>query len=123
MTRFDEVRLTGMGECQVLEGLDEAPELSRINNRRPESGGDLGLRVDEHRDRLVVHHASALKDIESKLALSEEESICLMLYGDLQKVVKRAEVLHGEFPFEDRYGVLQEHCARCGEHNVINIKQ
>jgi hypothetical protein len=38
-------------------------------------------------------------------------------------VVKRAEVLHGEFPHEDRYGVLQEHCARCGEHNVINIKQ
>jgi hypothetical protein len=123
MTRFDEVRLTRMGECQVLEGLDEAPELSRINNRRPESGGDLGLRVHEHRDRLVVHHASALKDIESKLALSEEESICLMLYGDPQKVVKRAEVLHGEFPFEGRYGVLQEHCARCGEYNVINIKQ
>jgi hypothetical protein len=40
-----------------------------------------------------------------------------------QKVVKRAEVLHGEFPYEGRYGVLQEHCARCGEHNVINIKQ
>jgi hypothetical protein len=38
-------------------------------------------------------------------------------------VVKRAEVLHGEFPYEGRYGVLQEHCARCGEHNVINIKQ
>jgi hypothetical protein len=38
-------------------------------------------------------------------------------------MVKRVEVLHGEFPLESRYGVLQEHCARCGEHNVINIKQ
>jgi hypothetical protein len=38
-------------------------------------------------------------------------------------VVKRTEVLHDEFPHEGRYGVLQEHCARCGEHNVINIKQ
>jgi hypothetical protein len=38
-------------------------------------------------------------------------------------MVKRAEVLHGEFPFEGRYGVLQERCARCGEHNVISIKQ
>jgi hypothetical protein len=37
--------------------------------------------------------------------------------------VKRAEVLHGEFPLEGRYGVLQKCCARCGEHNVINIKQ
>jgi hypothetical protein len=33
------------GERQVLKGPDEAPELSRISNRRPESGGDLGLRV------------------------------------------------------------------------------
>jgi hypothetical protein len=38
-------------------------------------------------------------------------------------MVKRVEVLHGEFPFEGRYVVLQELCARCGEHNVINIKQ
>jgi hypothetical protein len=38
-------------------------------------------------------------------------------------MVKRVEVLHGEFPLESWYGVLQERCARCGEHNVINIKQ
>jgi hypothetical protein len=64
-----------------------------------------------------------LKDIKSELALSEAESIGVMLYGDPEKMVKRAEVLHGEFPLESQYGVLQEHCARCGEHNVINIKQ
>jgi hypothetical protein len=34
-----------VGEHQVPEGPCEDPELSRINNRRPESGGDLGLRV------------------------------------------------------------------------------
>jgi hypothetical protein len=50
-----------------------------------ESGGDLGLRVHGHRDRLAVHHASMLKNIESELALSEEGSIGLMLYGDPQK--------------------------------------
>jgi hypothetical protein len=38
-------------------------------------------------------------------------------------MVKRDEVLHGEFPLESRYGLLQKRCARCGEHNVINIKQ
>jgi hypothetical protein len=38
-------------------------------------------------------------------------------------MMKRVEVLHDEFLLEGRYGVLQEHCARCGEHNVINIKQ
>jgi hypothetical protein len=46
------------------------------------------------------------KNIESEPALSEEESICLMLYGDPKKMVKRAEVLHGEFLLEGRYGVL-----------------
>jgi hypothetical protein len=38
-------------------------------------------------------------------------------------MVKMDEVLHGEFSLEDRYGVLQKRCARCGEHNIINIKQ
>jgi hypothetical protein len=46
-----------------------------------------------------------------------------MLYGDPQKVVKRCEVLHGKLPLEGRYGVMQEWCARCSEHNVINIKE
>jgi hypothetical protein len=119
---LDGVSDVGAGECQVLKGPDETPELSRISNRRPESGGDLGLRVHGRRDRLAVHHASALKDVESELALSEEESIDLMLYGDPQKVVKRVKILHDEFSLKSRYGVLQERCARCGEHNVINIK-
>jgi hypothetical protein len=110
------------GERQVLKGPGEASELRRISNRRPGSGGDLGLHVHGRRDWLAIHHASALKDVESELALSEEESIDLMLYRDPQKVVKRVEVLHSEFPLKSRYGVLQECCARCGEHNVINIK-
>jgi hypothetical protein len=38
-------------------------------------------------------------------------------------MVKRVEVIHDKIPLEGRYGVLQERCARCGEHNVINIKQ
>jgi hypothetical protein len=112
----------GVSECQVLEGPGETLELNQISNRRAGSGGDLGLRVHGRQDRLAVHHASALKDVESELALSEEEFICLMLYGKPQKVVKRAEVLHVKFPLERRYGVLQARYARCGEHNVIKIK-
>jgi hypothetical protein len=38
-------------------------------------------------------------------------------------MVKKAEVFHDEFSFEGRYDVLYERCARCGEHNIINIKQ
>jgi hypothetical protein len=57
------------GECRVLEGTSEAPELSQISNRRPIIGEDLGLRVHHCGNRLVVHHVSALKDIESVLVL------------------------------------------------------
>jgi hypothetical protein len=113
----------GVGEHHILEGPGEARELSWISNRRPESGGVLGLCVHMHQDQLVVHHASMLKDIESKLMLSEEKSICLMMYGHCQKVVKRVKVHYGEFSLKCRYGVLQERCARCSEYNVINIKQ
>jgi hypothetical protein len=72
----------GAGECQLLEGPDEAPELSWISNRRLRSGRDLGLCVHGRQDQLAVHHASTLKDDESELMLSEEESIYLMLYRD-----------------------------------------
>jgi hypothetical protein len=120
---LDGVGDVGVGEHHLLEAPDEALILTQISNRMPRSGGDLGLHVLRSQDRLTVRHASTLKDVEIKLALSEEESIGLMLYRDPQKVVKRVEVLHGEFLLESRYGVLQGHCARCREHNVMNIKQ
>jgi hypothetical protein len=82
---LDDIGDVGVGERQVLEGLDESPELSRISNRRPKSDKDLGLRVHGRRDRLAVYHASALKDIESELALSVEESISMMMYRDPKK--------------------------------------
>jgi hypothetical protein len=82
---LDEVGDVWAGECQVLEGLDETHELSWISNRRTRCGKDLGLRVHGRRDWLAVHHACMLKNIESELTLSEEESIGMMLYGDSQK--------------------------------------
>jgi hypothetical protein len=96
----------GVGEHQVLEGLYETPELSWISNRSPRLGGNLGLYVHGRQNWLAVHHASMLKDIKSKLALSEEELVYLMLYGDPRKVMEGSEVLHGEFPLEGRYGIL-----------------
>jgi hypothetical protein len=79
---LDGVGEVGVGECQVLEGPDEASEVSRISNRRPGLDRDLGLHVYRRRNRLTVHHATSLKNIESKLMLSEEEPIHLMLYRD-----------------------------------------
>jgi hypothetical protein len=120
---LDSVGEVSTGERQVVEGLGEAPEVSSINNRRPGLDGDLVLHVHQCWNWLTVHHASSLKNIESKLALSEEESVRLILYGDSQKMMKGPEILHGEFPLEGKYGLLQKCCAGYDEDNVINIKQ
>jgi hypothetical protein len=96
----------GVGEHQVLEGSKETLEVSRISNRWPELSEDLELCVHRHRNWLAVHHASSLKNIKSKLALSEEELVRLMLYGDSHKMMEGSEVFHGEFLLEGRYGLL-----------------
>jgi hypothetical protein len=93
-------------ERQVLEGPSKAPELSLICNRRTRLGGDLVMRVHRCRNRLAVHHASSLNNVESKLSLSEEELISPMLYGDSQEMMEGPKILHGEFPLEGRYGLL-----------------
>jgi hypothetical protein len=108
-------------ECQVLEGPGEAPEVSRISNMRPRLGGDLGLRVHWRQNWLAVHHTSSLKNIESKLTLSEKESASLMLYEDPKEMMEGPEILHGEFLLDGRYGLLQKCCTGSGEDNVINV--
>jgi hypothetical protein len=42
---LDGIGDVGVGEHQVLEGPDEAPQVSRISNRRPRLSGDLGMCV------------------------------------------------------------------------------
>jgi hypothetical protein len=42
---LDDVGDVRVGERQVLEGPNEALEVSRISNRRPRLDGDLGLHV------------------------------------------------------------------------------
>jgi hypothetical protein len=90
--------------------------VSQISNMRSGLDEDLCLHAHRRRNRLAVHHASSLKNIESKLTLSEEEPVCLIL-------MKGLEILHGEFSLESRYGLLQKCCVGCSEDNVINIKQ
>jgi hypothetical protein len=94
---LDGIGDVGAGERQVLEGPSEAPEVSRISNMRSALGGDLDLCVHQHRNRLAVHHVNSLKNIESKLTLSEEEIVRLMLYEDSQKMMEGSKELHGEF--------------------------
>jgi hypothetical protein len=80
--------------------------VSQISNRRPGLNRDLGLCVHHCRNQLAVHRASSLKNVESKLMLSEEKPIRLMLYGDSQKMMEGPEILHGKFLLDGRYGLL-----------------
>jgi hypothetical protein len=113
----------GGGEHQVLEGPDDSTKVGQINNRRPGHNEDLDLHVHQCRNRLAFHHASSLKNVKSKRMLSEEEFVSLMLYGDSQEMMEGSDILHGEFPLEGRYGLLQKCCVGCGEDDVISIKQ
>jgi hypothetical protein len=119
---LDSVREVGAGERQVLKGPGEAPKVCQISNRRSRLSRDLGLCVHRCRNWLPVHHASSLKNIESKLTLVEEGSVHLMLYRNSQKM-EGPKILHGEFLLEGRYSLLQKCCAGCDEDNVINVKQ
>jgi hypothetical protein len=120
---LNDVGEIGAGERQVLKGPSEAPEVSQISNRRPRLDRDLAMCVHRCQNRLAVHYASSLKNIESKLMLSEEAPVGLMLYGDSQKMMDGPMILYSEFPLEGRYGLLQKCCTRCSEDNVINVKQ
>jgi hypothetical protein len=86
-------------------------EGSRVIDRGTCVGRDLSLCVHRRGAELAVSHTSALKDIQSVLAL---------LHGDTQEV--EGTQVHGELPLEGCSGVLQKLRARCGEDDVINTE-
>jgi hypothetical protein len=94
-------------ECQVLESTCNAPELRGVLNRRPRVSRQLRLEVDWCRARLAVHHDHMFEDVKRVGALMEEQTIQTTLNGDADEVVKRPEVLHGEFPLKSENGTVQ----------------
>jgi hypothetical protein len=112
----------GPSECQVLESSCNASELRGVLNGRPRVPHQLHLEVDWSRARLAVHHDCTFEDVKRVAALMEEQAIRTTLNGDAEEVVKRPEVLHGEFPLKSRNGTAQELRAGCGQDDFINIK-
>jgi hypothetical protein len=94
-------------ECQVLESSCNAPELRDILNKRPRVPCQLRLEVDWSRARLAVRHDCTFEDVKRVGALMEEQTIRTTLDGDAEEVVKRPEVLHGEFSLKSRNGTVQ----------------
>jgi hypothetical protein len=52
----------------------------------------------------------------------EKQTSQTTLDGDAEKVVKRPEVLYGEFLLKSGNGMVQELRARSGQDDIINIK-
>jgi hypothetical protein len=98
--------ISDVGPCerQVLEGFGNAPELRGVRNRRPRVVNQLRLEVDWSCTRLAVRHDCPLEDVKRVGALVEEQPIWTTLDGDAEEVVKRSEVLHGEFPLKSGNG-------------------
>jgi hypothetical protein len=82
----------------------------------------LRLEVDWSRAQLAVHHDCTFEDVKRVGELMEEQTIRTTLDGDAEEVVKRPEVLHGEFPLKSGNGTVQELRAGCGQDDIINIK-
>jgi hypothetical protein len=119
--------LHGVGDVrlckyQILESSCNAPELRGVLNGRPRVSRQLRLKVDWCHARLAVYHDRMFEDVKHVGALMEKQTSRTMLDGDDKEVVKRPEVLHGEFPLKSGNGMTQEHRARCGQADIINIK-
>jgi hypothetical protein len=111
----------GLCERQVLEGFGNAPDLRGVRNRRPRVVSQLRLEVDWSRTRLAVRHDCPLDDVKRVGALMEEQPVWTMLDGDAEEVVKRPEILHGEFPLKSRNSVMQKLRVGRSQDDIINI--
>jgi hypothetical protein len=79
------------------------------------------MEVDCSRTWLAICHDYPLEDVKRIGGLVEEQPACTTLDGDAEEVVKRPEVLHGEFPLKSRNSVTQKLHAGHSQDVIINI--
>jgi hypothetical protein len=96
-------------------------ELRGVHNRRPRVISQLCLEVDWSRTRLAVRHDCPVENAKHVGALVLEQLVWTMLNGDVEKLVKRPEVLHGEFPLKSKNSATQKLRAGRNQDDIINI--
>jgi hypothetical protein len=97
----------GLCEGQVLGSSCNALELRGVLNGRPRVPCQLRLEVDWSCARLAVRHDRTFEDVKHVGALMEEQTIRMTPDDNAEEVVKRPEVLHGEFPLKSGNGTTQ----------------
>jgi hypothetical protein len=118
---LDDVGDVGPGEGQILESAGEAPVGCRVGDRGPIVLGELCLSVDMRGVGLAIGHASPLQDVESVLALVEEETLRPPLDGDLEEV-KRPHVLNRELALKSGDRALKKSGTGCCEHDIVDVE-
>ena len=86
---LDGVGDVGPGEGQVLEGADQALVGHHVGDRGPVVLRELRLIIDRRGAGLAGGHASPLQDVESVVALVEEETLSPSLDSGVEEVVER----------------------------------
>jgi hypothetical protein len=115
--------ISDIGPCerQVLEGSDNALELRGVRNKRPRIVSQLRMEVDCSRTWLAICHDCPLEDVKRVGALVEEQPACTTLDSDAEEVVKRHEVLYGEFLLKSRNSATQKLHTGHSQDVIINI--
>jgi hypothetical protein len=120
---LDSIDDVEMGEDKVLQCSDKTLITGRISHRRAGVGGDLALSVHQSRAGITISHASSLEDVNSVLALVEEQALGLTLNSDPQDVVQLTQVLHGEFLLKRGDDVPQEVEGGGREDDVVDVEE
>jgi hypothetical protein len=72
---------------------------------------------------VTLGHASTLQEIKGVLSLRQEEAVIGVRDGDAEKVVKIAEVRHGELGVESLGDTLEEVRRGSSEDDIIDVEE
>lgn len=86
-------------------------------------GRELRLCVNWRGHRLTVAHSGALENIFCVLLLMEKEATGREMYLNLEEVMERSKILHGEGAAQLADDMLQQCRHGGGEHNVVDAEE
>jgi hypothetical protein len=114
------IRNIRTGEGEILKSPSDAAIVSRVSDCDTISR-ELGMGIHRCTARLVVAHASTVKNIEHILTLGEKQAVLIALNTDAKEMVKLSHVRHREFLAESCDNPLKKTHGGSRQNNVINI--
>jgi hypothetical protein len=108
-------------EGQVLKSASKTAIGCGICHRRSGFSRDFGTCVNRGGAGITITHAMVANDVQSVLALREEQIVPMALHSNSEEEVERAKIFHGKFYLQSCKDTLKE-CWRGGcEDYVVNI--